>query len=231
MKSDGVRIFKLSILLVSLLVSGFAHSENNKQAVISNFSEDYNPQVNVSGGVLIGFQLLGSIPAPDLTKLYVARPKDVDKLNLSITSMDGKYKAEMEVQFIDSDSFWTELSIPSSRTAELKGYSVSELVTYAYTEEVDKRSKRKRTFHRIYPTSWGRPQNSERFDGYFYINSGITKPKYILNKEQFECSPTDSVINTAFNKYCVLSNDFGVGDNLIFLKTGVRRKFLVWRPE
>lgn len=223
-------MMKALLSLVLTLMIGFIEASEDLNVVISDFSEEFNPEVNVSGGVLIGFQLSGSAATPDLNKLYIARPNDVESINLSLTSMDGKYKAQMRLKFGDSQSTWTEVSIPSKRTEELGEYSVNELVAYAYNEVVDERSKRKRTFHMIYPTSWGFPEKPENFNGRFFVNSGIALPKYILNKEHFECVPTKAEINTAFNKFCALTDEFEAGNNLIFLKAGVQRKFLVWRP-
>ncbi|GBL05513.1 hypothetical protein [Glaciecola sp. KUL10] len=222
---------KTLLVFILFLTASAIYADDPPKVTIQDFKEEFNPEVKVSGGVLIGFQLTGSIPKPDLNQLYIARPASLMHVNLSLTSMDGKYKAEMVLDFGESKSTWVEVSIPSERKEELKNYSTNELVAYAYTEIVDERSKRKRTFHKIYPTSWGSPKQPDEFVGRFYVISGIGLPKYTLNKKSYKCAATDADVNTAFNKFCVLNDSFSPGDNLVFLKTGVQRKFLVWRPE
>ncbi len=198
---------------------------------IINFTEEFNPDVKASGGVLVGFHVTGSVTSPNFEKLYIARPKETESLSLTLTSIDGKYKATMDVKFNEWESIWTEISIPSQKQQQLKKYSADELVAYAYIEIVDERSKWKKTFHNIYPVSWGMPTNMDEFAGRFFVNSGITAPKYNLNNTHHICVSTKSEINTAFNKYCELGEELKPGNNLVFIKAGFERKYLVWRPE
>lgn len=222
----------LRLLLASLLFCNFflTFASNIDKVEIVNFSEEFDANVESSAALLVGFHVLGSIDTPNFSKLYIARPNHIDSLFLSLTTMDGKYNANMELKFKDSQSIWSEVSIPSKLQSMLKGYSTNELVAYAYRKEKDERGKKKRVFHRIFPASWGKPLDKNSFKGRFFINSGMAVPRYILNQNKFYCKPTDAEIRTAFNKYCELSNNFKKGENVIYIKAGIQRKYVVWRP-
>jgi hypothetical protein len=219
----------LKLLLIVFLFCNFlqAFASDNDKVEIVNFSEEFNANVESSGGILVGFHVLGSTTTPNFSNLFIARPHDVDSILLSLTTMDGKYNASMELKFKDSQSIWSEVSIPSKLQSILKTYSTDELVAYAYRKE---KGKNKRVFHKIFPASWGKPLDENSFEGHFFINSGMAVPRYILNTVEFYCIPTNAEISTAFNKYCELSNNFKKGENLIYVKAGVQRKYVVWRP-
>lgn len=200
---------------------------------IDGFKEKIAEQVEVSGGILIGFQFSSSSSVPDLSNLYIARPKDIDSLYLKISSVDGVYSAEMEVSFDSWSSSWEQIVIPSEHQALLSKYAKDELVVYAFREQEDTRGNKGKKFHNVFPSSWGKPSTESAYRGYFFINSAAPIASYAVPKsgKNVFCKNVRSEIRTAFNRSCSLDSDLKAGNNLVVMKTGRNKKYLVWLPE
>lgn len=196
---------------------------------IDDFSEKLSEEVDVSGGILIGYQVAGVAHSPNFTSLYVARPRDVNSFKLEINSIDGIYSAEMNVMFEGWEDSWTKISIPTEFSRALKRYSKDELIAYAYIEQVEPKGKRKKKFHKAFPTSWGAPMKVKNVVGKFFINSAESTASYKVGSQVIYCDKLKSKIQTAFNRTCKLHN-LQSGDNLISMKTGRAKKYLIWLP-
>lgn len=215
------------ILTAIMLFAVLAYGETPYE--IKGFNESLSEQVDVSGGFLIGFQLEGEAKKPNLSNLYVSRPNDISNFNLRLSSIDGVYSAEMEVNFSSWDGAWTQISIPSEHQKELSKYTKQELVAYAYRELDDPKSKR-RKFHQVFPTSWGAPLKEAEFnDGKLFINSAANNSKYATKEDQVYCKDLEFPVKTAFNRTCDASK-LKQGENLVVMTAGRRKKYLIWIP-
>ncbi|MDO3381590.1 hypothetical protein [Gilvimarinus algae] len=217
-----------SVMLFITLTGGCWIPAFGQDYQIQGFHESLSEQVEVSGGILIGYQFEGQSSNPKLEDLYLARPEGIETLHLQIRSIDGVYSAEMEVTFTGNGAQWQKLTVPSKYQESLKKYNKNELVVYAYDEVEDSRNKRKR-YHRVIPSSWGKPQLKE-LKGSLYVNSAAPIAKYTATSGSVFCEGVESEARVAFNKRCKIIDALASGDNLIVMSTGRNKKYIIWLP-
>jgi len=214
------------------LFAGLYCAASNAAYSIEGFNEKVSEQVDVSGGILIGFHYNGSSPAPNLSSLFIARPKSVEDFYLKIRSVDGVYSAEMKVSFDNWTSSWAQIVIPSEHQKFLRKYTKDELVVYAYRELAERRGSKTRKFHLIFPSSWGEPFPEDEVNGRFFINSALPTASYSIPElgTSVFCKPISAEIRTAFNRTCRIDAGLKNGNNTIVMNTGRNKKYVVWLP-
>jgi len=202
-------------------------SVNAEDYKLVDFSEEYSDNVDVSGGLLIGYQLIGSTLTKSKKHIYLSKPDDVDKVEIVISTIDGVYSASMKIEFIRESNGWLPIHFPSEHAEKLKGYDQSELVAYGFTRKKD---RAKKTYLQIFPVSWELPSANSKLKPKFFINSASSMPRYNIKRKDSFCKKINAEVKTAFNFYCDISEDFPNGNNLILFNTGSgkKKKYLVW---
>mgnify|MGYP003632554668 FL=1 len=197
---NGWKIVRILILVLYCQST----SANTVLVVASeNFSESYAENVKVSGSVLVASYITGSFSkaSPDQLHLYV--PNHVPEINLIISSIDGKYTADVLLSLKKSQTGWLQLKLPTAYKKEYAKYLPNELVALAFTDSEDIFGN---YVQEVFPTSWGKPLNSHLK---FYMNSAGGNPN-ITFKEQsgdvvvLDCKEIDAEFTRVFNHVCEL---------------------------
>ncbi len=220
---------KQSIFLIIYLFTIVSVASEN-QYEIENFKDSWSSDVDVSGGVLTAYQLRGSISSVQIDKLYIGKAKNIDKLNIRILSIDGKYSAEFVIKFTPTENEWVEVKInETEHNKYLSTYRPEEVSVYAYQEV----SHRRKKVHHVFPTSWGKPDLS---DISFFVNSAgefarlafVDKTK---NKHVKYCDAIDGEINTSYNYECKIKQGMEPENGIVIFTTTADskgKKYKIW---
>lgn len=199
-------MFKLSkIAQLLILALGCQNASAEKLLVVSseNFSESYADNVKVSGSVLVSSYITGSIlnASPDQLHLFV--PKHVPIVNLVISSIDGKYTADVLLSLEKSQTGWLHLKLPTAYKKEYTKYLPNELVAFAFADSEDFLGN---YVQEVFPMSWGKPLNYELK---FYMNTAGGNPNITFKEQSGEvvkvdCNEIDAEFTRVFNHICDL---------------------------
>ncbi|HCK0618430.1 hypothetical protein CGI93_21370 [Vibrio parahaemolyticus] len=218
--------------VVALLFSTNAMLSLNAATTVKviDFKEEYSSSVNVSGGLLIGYQVESTPPYSTGDALHFAVPEHINDVHMDISSIDGIYSAQLVIEVEDNKGQWSQVLIPSEHSTELQKYSPEQLVVLAYVETQAKGKKKRK---QVFPTSWGRPSENQ----IFYINTTSPVPTWVSKNGMGEvvkgrCQQVNAEIHTAFNFACVLDEAIEPGKTTpITFKAGRPQTHLVWTPE
>lgn len=224
----GKTALKFCLFLIISTFFNFAIAAPYSEYEITSFSESLSPQVNVSGGVLVSYQMAGASTNADNESLYIARTADTNNLNILIKSVDGNYEAKFKITLNSYSDSWQKVVFPTKYQKKLTSYSAENVSVIAYVETP---SKRKKKLWRVFPTSWGVPNEELQ---YFYVNSSGDFAKYVFKNIKGKkitkyCDPIKVTIQTAFNYRCPIVED--VRDNLVTFITeidGKKDKYRIW---
>lgn len=225
-------IVKNYITVLSLVLSASAKSSVEPQTYVEilDFTEEYSTDVDVSGGLLVGYQVESLTPHSTGDTLYFSVPDDINDIYMDISSIDGIYSANLVLKVVNSGTRWTKLTIPSQYIKQLQNYSPEELVSLVYVE-VPTKGKKKRK--QIFPSSWGKPLQRQ----IFYISTTSSFPTWSSKNQSGDkitgrCHRVDSAIHTAFNFACVIDGDIEKGKATpVTFKAGRRQTHVVWTVE
>lgn len=210
------------ILLLTLLC-GDVISAVEPAYKVHDFKEEYNPDVNVSGRLLVGIQ----VPTKNIKsigrKLFVQKPANLNAVDVLITTIDGVYSAKFQVEYLSPEGGWQEIELPSKELKELSKFKQNEIVAYAYSKVGGDKS----TVHRLYLTSWGMPSNEQPT---LFVNSSAAITYYRLKGGKEPCTEITAINKTAFSHSCPWSESFRKGDNLLIINasSGLKKKYEVW---
>ncbi|MBE8604500.1 hypothetical protein AB6E22_18055 [Vibrio cyclitrophicus] len=217
--------------IVTLFIASFQSLSNDERYEVISVHEEFSENVNVAGGLLIGYEVTGELSAPAINELYVSRPPNVNKLNVDISTIDGIYSATVSLKFQNGEPFWNQITFPSKYREKLSKYAVEQLTAFAYIEQQDKRGRK---FLHVFPISWGMPINSSTKTGYFYINSASNIPMYkpiVEGGTNSYCVDVDSEIKISYNFKCKLGEIIPSGNSNVVFKSSRNKKYLIWVPE
>jgi len=223
---------KHSGLIVALLFSINTMLPLNAAPIVRiiDFKEEYSTSVDVSGGLLIGYQVESTPPYSTGHALHFAVPEHINDVHMDISSIDGIYSAQLVIEVEDNKGQWSQVLIPSEHSTELQKYSPEQLVVLAYVETQTKGKKKRK---QVFPTSWGRPSENQ----IFYINTTNSVPTWVSKNGMGEvvkgrCKQVNADIHTAFNFACTLDEAIEPGKTTpITFKAGRPQTHLVWTPE
>lgn len=220
---------RCSIPLVTMMFSACALAATDISPIVEivDFEEEYSSSVDVSGRLLVGYQMEGDAPYSTGKVLYFATPDSISDVDVLISSIDGVYSAALTLRVINSVGQWSMVSIPSEHYEELEKYSPEELVALAYVELPYKGKKKRK---KIFPTSWGKPGERQ----IFYINTTSSFPTWVAKGMDGKvikgrCNDLDAEVHTAFNYACVIEGKIAPGQaSPVTFKAGRSQTSLVW---
>ncbi|MBU1308432.1 MAG: hypothetical protein KKE30_02730 [Gammaproteobacteria bacterium] len=197
---------------------------------ITSFDEDLSASVSVSGTVMASYLVSGQLPYASADALYIYVIPEQRLVNASISSIDGKYAAEMELTHSMAQAGWIQVQFPSKFKQDLQAYAAEELVAYIYSDSEDKFGY---YIQEVFPSSWGAPEGNARS---IFINSAGFKPEYSYKNTAGEtvvgrCVEIENKLTRAYNHRCDFSLHGAAQPALVIINTtpdGIGKKFLIW---
>jgi hypothetical protein len=183
--------------LIFLLLM-FYHGSGMAEKVVSinSIEESYSQNVKVSGEFLVGMQLNNS---DNSKSLHVIFPKgSTGELIIELSSIDGKYKAELRHDIIDPISDFTKINFASEYQEIFNNYESQEIAISATLKKSGKDTR--------LMSSWGSNMSDELI---LLIRSSARKDvAYVPSKENHilkaKCKKFRKSYNVSYDKYCIL---------------------------
>ncbi len=222
----------LFAVIIFLLLSTKAMGMDERGEV---FLDEYNPNVNVSGGFFVGAMFPTKIKKMnDFMGIYTFIPtsydKSKDKICLEISSIDGKYEGLFSWER-DSTSYVNKISLDTDHEEKIKEYTPDDIVILA---SIQKNCERKSKKVKYVPAKWGEPSKKEEDKSVdIYLNSG-TRETYIettysgAGKERTIelCQTIEAQDKVAYNTKCSIKISGVSIKKLRFLRKEPGEEFL-----
>ncbi|MBU1621054.1 MAG: hypothetical protein KJ556_02030 [Gammaproteobacteria bacterium] len=225
-----MKFHNLKSLLCILLSASFFSWAQQENYNITAFDEGLTANVSVSGTIMASYLVSGKLSYASADALYIYVVPKQKRLNASITSIDGKYAADLELTHSMAEAGWIQIQFPSKFKQSLQSYAADELVAYIYADSQDKFGY---YIQEVFPSSWGEPDGSKRS---IFINSAGFKPEYSYKNTDGEtvvgrCEEIKNKLTRAYNHSCDFSLLSTEQPALIVINTtpdGIGKKFLIW---
>jgi hypothetical protein len=170
----------------------------------TSFSERYAENIEVSGSILASSFVKGSLvhAAPD--QLYVYIPSPSSMLTIILSSIDGRYSADAQIELSSEQVGWLQLQIPTRHQTKFVAYLPDRLVAFAFIDSEDIFGN---YVQEVFPTSWGAPKDTAIS---FFINSAGVNPNITFRDSDGDvktkdCTGLNDEYTRVFNHIC----DFG----------------------
>lgn len=224
---DFRKLKALAFVFFSVSYLALAQQKNYD---ITAFDEGLSSNVSVSGTIMASYLVSGKLNHASADALYIYVVPAQKKLNVSITSIDGTYAANLELTHSMATPGWIQVQFPSKFKQNLQSYAADELVAYIYADSQDKFGY---YIQEVFPSSWGEPEGSKRS---IFINSAGFKPEYSYKNPAGDtvvgyCKEIKNKLTRAYNHSCDFSLQVAEQPALIVINTtpdGIGKKFLIW---
>ncbi|MFC3092994.1 hypothetical protein DRW07_02085 [Alteromonas sediminis] len=182
-------------MLACFIVSMPAFSNITINIPANSFSESYAENVQVSGSVLASSFVAGNLEYVSPDKLFVYVPRSISTLNIILSSIDGRYTADAQIELTREQFGWVQLKIPTQYKSQFVKYFPDRLVAFAFADSEDMFGN---YVQEVFPTSWGEPSGN---DLTFYINSAGGNPNITFrNGEQELISKDCTILNDKYTR-------------------------------